>query len=60
MTKFSNLLNRHDKLIIRAFKLGLTEEQKHLDEGVEREYWHYGYAMAISDILNNFRLEEKK
>ena len=27
-------------------------EQKHLDEGSEaRAYWHYGYLMALRDIL---------
>ena len=29
-------------------------EQKHCDpgEGVERVYWHYGYAVAIKDVLD--------
>ena len=27
-------------------------EQKHLDEGTqERVYWHYGYMVALRDIL---------
>lgn len=27
-------------------------EQRHLDEGTqERAYWHYGYAVAIRDVL---------
>lgn len=27
-------------------------DQRHLDEGtVERAYWHYGYAMALADVL---------
>jgi hypothetical protein len=26
-------------------------EQKHLDEGTaERQYWHYGYLVALKDI----------
>lgn len=28
------------------------EEQKHLEEGTpERVYWHYGYMVALRDIL---------
>ena len=28
-------------------------EQKHLDEGTqERAYWHYGYMVALKDILS--------
>jgi len=31
----------------------IFKEQGHLDTGsVERYYWHYGYAVAITDILN--------
>ena len=27
-------------------------EQKHLDEGTrERVYWHYGYMVAVRDVL---------
>ena len=30
----------------------IVKEQKHLDEGSEaRGYWHYGYLMALTDIL---------
>lgn len=30
----------------------VTVEQKHLDEGsVERTYWHYGYMVALRDVL---------
>lgn len=29
------------------------EDQKHLDEGsAERAYWHYGYLIALRDVLN--------
>jgi hypothetical protein len=29
-----------------------SDEQKHLDEGTtERAYWHYGYAVALKDVL---------
>jgi len=27
------------------------EDQMHLDEGLPRDYWHYGYAVALSDVL---------
>lgn len=27
------------------------EEQKHLDNGIERNYWHYGYLVAMKDVL---------
>jgi uncharacterized protein YecT (DUF1311 family) len=28
------------------------EEQSHLDEGSrERTYWHYGYLVALNDVL---------
>ena len=31
------------------------EEQRHLDEGSEeRTYWHFGYLMAIKDVLALF------
>ena len=26
-------------------------EQKHLDKGKERIYWHYGYLVALKDVL---------
>lgn len=30
----------------------VTVEQKHLDEGsAERAYWHYGYMVALRDVL---------
>lgn len=33
-------------------------EQKHCEEGtIERIYWHYGYMMALVDIVN--KMEEK-
>lgn len=38
----------------------IFEEQKHLDNGEARDYWHYGYMMAIRDILNSFDVKEKK
>ena len=28
----------------------IYREQKHLDDGIERLYWHYGYLMALKDI----------
>lgn len=30
----------------------LMADQKHLDDGSpERAYWHYGYAVALRDVL---------
>jgi len=60
MSKLEILTKRMEQLLKRAQRLGLTEEQKHLDEGLEREYWHYGYAIAVRDILRNFELIERK
>ena len=57
-TKLDILIERRDKLMEDAKPL--IEEQKHLDDGTEaRAYWHYGYAMAIDDILRNFELKPK-
>lgn len=34
-----------------------TVEQKHLDEGsTQRAYWHYGYLMALNDVMGMFSL----
>lgn len=31
----------------------IFDEQKHLDDGTpERTYWHYGYYVALGDVLN--------
>jgi len=31
-------------------------DKKHLDEGTpERAYWHYGYAMALHDVLQQMK-----
>lgn len=57
--KVIKLINRRDELFRRVIMLDLTKEQKHLDDSIEREYWHYGYSMALDDILRNFNLEEK-
>lgn len=33
-------------------KVDLTHEQCHVDEGSrESLYWHYGYMMALKDVL---------
>lgn len=30
----------------------VVADQKHLDEGsVERAYWHYGYMVALRDVM---------
>lgn len=37
----------------------ICEEQKHLDEGgIERGYWHYGYIMALKDMVGYPELKE--
>lgn len=28
-----------------------AEEQLHLDDGIERVYWHYGYLCSLNDTL---------
>lgn len=39
----------------------IFKEQKHLDEGTpERVYWHYGYYVAIGDVLNLMENELKE
>jgi len=50
MSKLEILTKRMEQLLKRAQRLGLTEEQKHLDE----------YAIAVRDILRNFELIERK
>ena len=31
---------------------GAVQEQRHLDAGTpEREYWHYGYMVALRDVI---------
>ena len=37
---------------LRAHHPEVFREQKHLEEGsIERAYWHYGYAVALADLL---------
>lgn len=61
MNKERKLRDRATTLLLDAKKKGLTKEQKHLDkETIERAYWHYGYGMALYDVLRNFKLEEKR
>ena len=56
--KIQNLqqkLNRRAKGTARWLKENApscVREQKHLQEGTaERAYWHYGYLVAIQDVL---------
>ena len=38
---------------LREIGSSCKTEQKHCEEGtVERVYWHYGYAVAVKDVLN--------
>jgi len=55
MGKLDILIERKEKLLEGS--KSLMKEQKHLDNNTEaRAYWHYGYAIALNDVLNNFYL----
>lgn len=56
------LVKRAMKLLERAKEKGLTKEQKHVDskDSPEKEYWHYGYGVALLDVYRNFKLTEIK
>jgi hypothetical protein len=58
--KEMELIDRTISLLKRAKEKGLTKEQKHIDseDSPEKEYWHYGYAMALFDVCKNFKLTE--
>ena len=45
------LRERRDQLALVPSVRALVNEQMHLDEGRERDYWHYGYAIALTDVL---------
>jgi hypothetical protein len=36
-----------------------VDDQRHLEEGSEREYWHHGYHSALSDVLDLLIAEEE-
>lgn len=48
------LQKRHDGIVkLLAEVHPEVHQQRHLNAGTpERAYWHYGYAVAINDILN--------
>lgn len=50
------LQKRHDDLLEWISENApQCSEQRHLDEGTtERAYWHYGYLMALADMLALF------
>lgn len=51
---FSAVTKRRDDLLewIKSQHPEVTKEQKHLNANTsERTYWHYGYLMALDDIL---------
>lgn len=60
MSKIEVLRERKNRLLVAFERKGLTKEQKHLDWGVERDYWHYGYAMALDDVLRNFEVVRER
>ena len=55
------LQNRYEVLLEQSREKGLMDEQKHIEEEdtPEKDYWHYGYAIALRDIDRNFHLIEK-
>ena len=52
METLEDVLQHRLRKIREAISVEVTEEQRHLDGGSpEREYWHYGYASALKDVL---------
>lgn len=52
--KISDLERRADDLLawLEGYAPDSLVEQKHLTEGSpERAYWHYGYMVAVRDVL---------
>ena len=46
------LIKRAEKLDEWLDKEGVKKEQAHLNkDSKERLYWHYGYLMALKDVL---------
>lgn len=58
--KFADLMTRLDgqqEWLFRNHPEVFTE-QKHLDEGsIERAYWHYGYMVALRDVIQFLTLD---
>jgi len=51
------LQKRHDDLFawLSEYAPDCVAEQRHLDKGTsEQVYWHYGYLLAIKDVLAIF------
>jgi hypothetical protein len=65
MTTFcdiSALSQRRDGQVkwLKEYHPECQREQKHLDEGsAERAYWHYGYMVALTDLLNFLGAEKR-
>jgi hypothetical protein len=51
----NNIKNRREKiqLWIESNNPEVLDEQRHLDNGPESAYWHYGYMMALEDMLSS-------
>ena len=50
-----NIRKRYERTVrwLKENYPNICEEQKHLDaRSIERGYWHYGYAVALRDILD--------
>jgi len=55
---FEEIKNRIQGLDAWVSEQGVKEEQAHLNKDTkERAYWHYGYLVALKDVLA--LLEEK-
>ena len=55
---FERMVRLEERL--KAENPEMFKKQKHLDKGESRNYWHYGYLMAMKDIFRNFELKEKQ
>ena len=54
MSALTLLESRRDDLMSWLAENGMVceREQRHLDDGTEaRTYWHFGYLMAVKDVL---------
>lgn len=60
VTKFQNRVNEHTKWL-QENAPHASVEQKHLDAHTpERAYWHYGYIVALRDVINALRPQDAR
>lgn len=58
---FSVVIRRRDSIVayLKRECPYCVEEQKHLDERTtERYYWHYGYLVALRDMLRFLGIDD--